>query len=293
MSATATLRPTTDSPARAVAEASGIFAVMVAVAWAVRSLPQAGEWQARTFGAPVLTALAAHLVVALLAIVVLRLDPARLGVVGHQPRRWAEVSCVSLGVVGTIGGAGFAVASALPGGILGLAGSAVLVIAYAVAIPALAWALRSTRVVDAATGPGALRGVVAVLLGAGVVAWLATPSAPLVARTAYLLVVVGLGEELFYRGLLQGRLDTGLGRPWQVLGVRLGWGWPIQAALFGLAHVLMAPEPSAALGWGVWTAVAGLAFGWLRARAGTILAPALVHGIVDTIGLALLPAMLA
>ena len=45
--------------------------------------------------------------------------------------------------------------------------------------------------------------------------------------------------------------------------------------------------------WGVWTALSGLCFGWLRARSGTIFAPALAHGIADAIGLVLVPLLLS
>lgn len=98
-------------------------------------------------------------------------------------------------------------------------------------------------------------------------------------------VATALGEELAFRGVL--------------LGVLLAWLSPLRAviissALFGLWHVLPgvdALESSGAadstssllvagiavIGQVAATAVAGMAFAWLRLRSGSIIAPALAH----------------
>ncbi|MEO0650638.1 MAG: CPBP family glutamic-type intramembrane protease, partial [Planctomycetota bacterium] len=43
-------------------------------------------------------------------------------------------------------------------------------------------------------------------------------------RLVWLIGVVGFGEELFFRGFLQGRLDRSLGTPWRLPGVQFGPG---------------------------------------------------------------------
>jgi uncharacterized protein len=86
------------------------------------------------------------------------------------------------------------------------------------------------------------------------------------------LVVVALPEELFYRGYLMGRLDDIFGGRIRLLGARVGWSLPLQAALFALGHFAIDFDPSRL---GVF--FPALAFGWMRARRGTIVAPVLFH----------------
>lgn len=92
------------------------------------------------------------------------------------------------------------------------------------------------------------------------------------------LIVIPLGtvlaEELVFRGSLHGLLTRAWGpTPALVLG----------AVLFGLWHVVPAwraadgSAPLAAAGTFVATALAGLAFVWLRQRSGSVLAPMLAH----------------
>src|SRR5262249_1383531 len=48
----------------------------------------------------------------------------------------------------------------------------------------------------------------------------------------------GFGEEVFFRGYIQSRVDAGFRRPWWVLGCTVGPGLVVSAALFGLIHTL-------------------------------------------------------
>lgn len=78
------------------------------------------------------------------------------------------------------------------------------------------------------------------------VALLAVP--PLLAaylhRSAVWLAVLwnflgcGFGEEVFFRGYIQSRVDAGFGRPWRVLGCVVGPGLIMSSLLFGLIHAL-------------------------------------------------------
>jgi membrane protease YdiL (CAAX protease family) len=86
------------------------------------------------------------------------------------------------------------------------------------------------------------------------------------------LVVVALPEEYFYRGYLMGRLDDIFKGRVSVGGAMLGWGFLIQAVLFALGHFLVDGNP-----WHLGKFFPALAFGWLRAKRGTIVAPVLFH----------------
>ena len=86
------------------------------------------------------------------------------------------------------------------------------------------------------------------------------------------LVVVALPEEYFYRGYIMGRLDDIFRGRISVAGAKLGWGFLIQAALFAVGHFLVDFNP---LRLAVF--FPALAFGWLRAKRGTIVAPVLFH----------------
>jgi uncharacterized protein len=84
---------------------------------------------------------------------------------------------------------------------------------------------------------------------------------------------VGFGEELFYRGYTQSRLNAAFGRPYTFLGIQVGWGWIIASLIFGLSHLNGGP-------WYVlWTTAAGLTFGYVYERTRSILAVGLLHGL--------------
>jgi uncharacterized protein len=77
-----------------------------------------------------------------------------------------------------------------------------------------------------------------------------------------------LGEELFFRGLLQ---------PW--LGL-----W-LQALLFGVLHQLTGPSRWV---WATWAALVGLAFGAIFALTGSIVGPFAAHALINGLNLSYL-----
>jgi uncharacterized protein len=90
---------------------------------------------------------------------------------------------------------------------------------------------------------------------------------------------VGFGEELFYRGYAQSRLNIAFGKPYTFLGVQVGWGWIIASLLFGLSHLGGGP-------WYVlWTTFSGLAFGYVFERTRSIVAPGILHGLPQALAL--------
>jgi len=87
------------------------------------------------------------------------------------------------------------------------------------------------------------------------------------------ILVVGLPEEGFFRGYLQGRLEDAWPRYTRILGARVAWrAWLLQAALFALLHVAVDYNPARLA-----VFFPGLLFGWLRALRGGVGAAILVH----------------
>ena len=101
-------------------------------------------------------------------------------------------------------------------------------------------------------------------------------------------VFVAFGEEIIFRGYVQSRLNESFGRPYRFFGVEFGWGVVIAAVLFGLTHVglttsLLTGQMKLHWAWGFWTFFGGLVFGLVREKSGSILAPALLHGLPQAI----------
>jgi membrane protease YdiL (CAAX protease family) len=91
------------------------------------------------------------------------------------------------------------------------------------------------------------------------------------------LLVIGLSEEVFFRGYLQTRLDQTFGRPFRFLGASWGAGLPLAALLFGLCHVIDGDLTRLRV------VFFGLFAGWLRARCETIAVPAAYHGLSNVL----------
>jgi membrane protease YdiL (CAAX protease family) len=99
-------------------------------------------------------------------------------------------------------------------------------------------------------------------------------------------LLVAPAEELLFRGYIQSRLNEAFGRPRCFFGVNWGWGLVGMALLFGLWHVLIPFNPfTAQFGlawtWGLWTFFGGLLFGFIREKTGSLVSPALLHGVMN------------
>jgi uncharacterized protein len=105
----------------------------------------------------------------------------------------------------------------------------------------------------------------------------------------------GFGEEIFFRGYIQSRVNQAFGRPFRFLGVDFGWGLIVSSALFGFIHVLNTVDYFGGrfdFAWAWWLPnfAAGLIFGLLREKTRSILAGGIIHGLADV--LASVPALL-
>ncbi len=101
-------------------------------------------------------------------------------------------------------------------------------------------------------------------------------------------IFVGFGEEMVYRGYIQSRLNEVFGCPYRFFGVKYGWGVVIASALFGFTHVgflsiWLGISSNLTWAWGFWTFFAGLVLGLVREKSGSIVAPALLHGLPQAI----------
>lgn len=95
----------------------------------------------------------------------------------------------------------------------------------------------------------------------------------------YMVVFVGLGEELLFRGLVQRDM------------AKL-WGWEggliVASLMFGVMHLTWRSIPE--LGF---TFFAGLVFGYLYHRTHSLTAPVIAHGVGNTILVAIMPYLLS
>ncbi|NQU47614.1 MAG: CPBP family intramembrane metalloprotease [Planctomycetes bacterium] len=106
--------------------------------------------------------------------------------------------------------------------------------------------------------------------------------APKLWTVFWVLIGSGFGEELFFRGYVQGRLNSVFGRRWSLWGTHFGPGLFLAAALFGTVHVLNTADYFSGVYHFQWrhglTTMTTLYFGFLREKTNSVLAPALVHG---------------
>jgi len=107
-------------------------------------------------------------------------------------------------------------------------------------------------------------------------------------KVLWLFFGAGFGEEIFFRGYIQSRVNEAFGRPWQVLGLQFGVGLLISSLLFGFIHALNTVDyfsgrfDFAWLWWGT-NFFTGLFFGCLRERTGSVLPAAIIHGVQDVL----------
>lgn len=93
-----------------------------------------------------------------------------------------------------------------------------------------------------------------------------------VAELALIAGMAGIGEEMFFRGFLQGFLAEHLGA-W--------WALALASALFGILHTI---TPAYAL----MAAVMGAYLGWLLMITGDLLVPVIAHAVYDLAALVVL-----
>lgn len=104
----------------------------------------------------------------------------------------------------------------------------------------------------------------------------------------WVFVCAGFGEEIFFRGYIQSRLNQAFGRPFRFMGVNFGIGLFVSALLFGFIHALNTVDYFAgrwdfAWWWLLFNFVAGLFFGCLREKTGSMITGGVQHGLFDVL----------
>lgn len=98
----------------------------------------------------------------------------------------------------------------------------------------------------------------------------ASPGA-LLAMALGIFIFIGIPEELLFRGIIQNLLEKAIGHPTLALGVA--------SLIFGAAHLNNGPSPD----WRYFllATLAGLVYGRAYAKTRNLMAPALLHTLVD------------
>lgn len=116
-------------------------------------------------------------------------------------------------------------------------------------------------------------------------AYRGAPRAHAAGVAASLVFFTAIGEEVFFRGYVQSRLNGVFGRPWRFLGASFGPGLFLSALLFGMIHVFNPTKPYEGhweVSW-MWGAgaflVGGVLYGFLREWTGSIWCGTVVHAL--------------
>ena len=267
----------------ATAEVALLFALVVALAWLMRRWEGINLWQARTLGYPVLPQLLLLVLLPGLAGALMGRGFRVPGVSLSRPMPQLDLGLTSLLIFGPAYGVAFPIIILLGSSPQALLGSLILCVTYAISAPLLWLLLRGYSPQPPLAGSArALLLVVGVMLASAGVMALAWRFTPLAGAVLYPLAFVGIGEEVFFRGYVQGRLNEIWGRPWCLGKVNFGPGLLAAALLFGLAHPLVAADPSR-WAWALWTFAAGLLLGYLRELSGGVLAPIIAHGVPEVV----------
>jgi membrane protease YdiL (CAAX protease family) len=92
------------------------------------------------------------------------------------------------------------------------------------------------------------------------------------------IIMVGIPEEVFYRGYVQTRLQALFPPRWRLFGVEIGTAVLMTSVLFALGHFLIEFNP-----WRLMVFFPSLLFGWVRNWTGVIGAAAIVHGLSNVL----------
>lgn len=98
-------------------------------------------------------------------------------------------------------------------------------------------------------------------------------------KLLYFAFIVALGEEVLFRGYIQSSFNLYFGKSFSIGAVDVGWGLIFSAILFGLIHSIVHVPPI--WPWMLFTFVGGLILGYVREKDGSLLAPIILHFLMD------------
>ena len=102
---------------------------------------------------------------------------------------------------------------------------------------------------------------------------------PVISKVLYYIFIVGLGEELLFRGYLQSSFNRYFGKSFNIGDVKFGWGLFLSSILFGMMHALVVVPPL--WPWAIFTFILGLTLGFIREKDGSVLGAILLHAMLD------------
>ncbi|MBE7436183.1 MAG: CPBP family intramembrane metalloprotease [Anaerolineales bacterium] len=172
-----------------------------------------------------------------------------------------------------------------------ISGGAFVALMEIVGVAVMLWVLNRQKPVKSGRG-NVIVTILLLLFPIGVALAMNKLSAIVISTVVWQFVFSGFGEEFVWRGYVQSRLNQAFGRPMRMFGIQFGWGLIIASLLFGLLHAFNTYDPafgfaSLSWGWALSSSVAGLFFGLIREKTGTLLAPGIAHGLPDAVGEAL------
>lgn len=265
---------------RAIAEILLVWAIVIGLLWTLWLNPNFLSWERVIWGVPLISTTALFIVLPLMVLKLTGRDLGQYGIILGELRYSVETGFTALAVLGPISGTMFPFLIFMGWTPTDWMGGLLLALGYGVAIPLTAYAIRSTPMVSIHATPTSHLIIFFLFLGvAAVIAAVAHSSSDIVTRVIFYLFFVGLGEELLFRGYIQSHLNHALGKTFSFMGVKYGLGMFIAALLFGIAHLLSPINPGH-WGWGLWTFICGLAFGYIREKNGGFVASAIVHGVL-------------
>ncbi len=119
-----------------------------------------------------------------------------------------------------------------------------------------------------------------ILLGLG----MGKLSLAVISTVVWQFIFSGFGEELFFRGYIQSRLNQAFGRPYEWNGIEFGLGLFITAGFFAVSHMIntaaiLTGDFTVNWWYGTFTFVGGILFGLLREKTRSIMASGTLHGL--------------
>jgi len=111
------------------------------------------------------------------------------------------------------------------------------------------------------------------------IAYFTYNSVPILSKILYYIFILGLGEELLFRGYIQSSLNRYFGKPFTIGNVQFGIGLWLSALLFGMMHALVVAPPL--WPWALFTFAIGLTLGFIREKDGSVLSAILLHALLD------------
>jgi membrane protease YdiL (CAAX protease family) len=256
-------------------------ALFVALYWYIRALlanSAFADWQTSVFGARLASGSLLFFVLPLTFVLVGGRDPGSCAITNTDIRYHLRVAARAA-VFLLPATALFSVVAPLGTTPMAWGGAAILAAGFAAA--GLLFASKSHHLPNRARATLGWKGLpayVALLLIGMIISFFLHPISPVAARVVAVFIFVGFLEEFLFRGYIQSRLNDGLGKPFRFHGVDFGVGLILAALIFGAFHPLSVAS-DASWAWALWTTVYGLVLGFVREKTGSVVAPALIHGI--------------